>query len=99
MNDAEARSAARRSLGFLATLLLTAVAAWAVQAFILGGFNSVSAYLAIGLASLVWTFMVDKPKGQSAVFAVILFGPAWPLAALLAAVLVISNLGRLTRRA
>lgn len=99
MNDAEARSAARRSLGFLVTLVLTAIAAWAVQAFVLGGFNSVTAYLSIGLASLVWTFLVDKPKGKSAFFAMILFGPAWPLAALLAAILVISNLGRLTSKA
>lgn len=98
MNEAEASSAARRSLGYLATLLATAVAAWAVQTFVLGSFNSVTAYLSIALASLVWTFMVDKPKGQSALFAAILFGPAWPLAAILAAILVVTNIGLLTRK-
>lgn len=99
MNEAEARSAARRSLGYLVTLVVTAIAAWAVQAFILGTFNSVTAYLSIALASLVWTFLVDKPKGQSAFFAIILFGPAWPLAAILALILVATNFGLLTRKA
>ncbi len=99
MTPAESRSAARRSLGYVAAMVATAVAIGAMTALAPGAdFNALAFYALLAIVSLVWTFIVDKPKGSSAIAAIVLFGLLWPIAVLLALILVLTNIGSLASK-